>query len=172
MYQLQMIDEFVLEDQESVGNQYTPRIVKPVKRGIWDKMFSKRKMKKPKSVAVLYLRENGVAEPMVIESKEGFLNIEGRTYHEDRDCIYKLKGDGYPLAIISEWNVTPLGKKAWDDKDLQTKFATLQDHVMKGIRHAERVRMGESEGMKMNGKTMIVIGIMVIIAIAFMWGYR
>ena len=40
---------------------------KKEKKGLWDKMFNKNKIKKNK-VAVLYLRNNSVAEPMVIES--------------------------------------------------------------------------------------------------------
>jgi len=142
------------------------------KSTIWDRMFRKNKLKKPNKIAVIYLRKNGVAEPMEVESKNGFFNINNRTYHEDKDCIYRLGKDKYPFAMIQEWNVTPIGRKEWEDKDMQEKFHTLEDHVMKGIRHAERVRM-EGEGqMKLNPKTLVVLGIMAIIAIAFIVNYQ
>ena len=102
----------------------------------------------------------------------GFFHIRGKTYHEDRDCVYRMGKDKHPLAIIPEWNVTPIGTKAWEDKIMQEKFAVLQDHVMKGIRHAERVRMGErAEGGKLNAKGIIGIGIIVIVLFAVVINY-
>lgn len=144
---------------------------KKPKKKFWDRVWRKNKLKKTNTVAVLFLRENGIAEPMEIESNQGFYSINGKTYHEDRDCIYTMGKERFPLAIIPEWNVIPIGRKEWEDKDIQTKFSTLQDHVMKGIRHAERVRMGEREEGKFNTKTIIVIGVVVIVVIAVIVGY-
>jgi len=142
------------------------------KKGLWDRAWRKGKLKKTNTVAVLYLRENGNAEPMEVESKNGFFNINGRTYHENRDCVYTMGKDRFPLVIIPEWNVTPIGRKQWEDKPMQMKYAVLQDHVMKGIRHAERVRMGEKENKPLNLKAIIVIGIIIIVGVAIFMGYR
>ncbi len=143
------------------------------KPGFWNKVWNNKKLEKRNTVAVLYLRENGRAEPMEVESIRGFFNIGGKTYHERRDCIYTMSKDRHPLAIIPEWSITPLGTKAWYDKTPQEKIAILQDHCMNGIRHSERVRSGEKMGMtKLNMKNVIVIGIIVIVAIAVLMGYR
>lgn len=143
------------------------------KQGFWDKVWNKKKLEKRNTVAVLYLRENGTAEPMEIISKRGFFNINGKTYHERRDCIYTMSKERYPLAIIPEWSITPLGNKLWYDKTPQEIIGILQDHCMNGIRHSERVRSGENMGTnKINMKNVIVIGIIVIVAIAVLMGYK
>jgi len=141
------------------------------KKDIWEKFFKDKKLDKGNNVAVIYLRENGNADPMVVPSKQGMFNIEGKTYHERKDCTYTVGKERYPLAIIEEWSVTPKGTNYWQEKDIQEKCAILQDHVMKGIRHAERVRMGEREGMKLNAKTIIVLAIVGIIVFAIIMSY-
>lgn len=145
---------------------------KKKKQGLWDKIFNKNKLKKANKIAVLYLRINGNAEPMEVESKNGFFNINGKTYHENRDCVFLLGKEKYPLALLPEGNVIPLGRQSWEDKNMQEKFAILQDHVMKGIRHAERVRMGEKESdFKFNAKTIIILAIGLIILVAVVMSY-
>ncbi len=174
-----MVENLLLEEEEEELT-YQPRsleksLTKPKKekkkKSLWDRMFKKHKLKKPNKVAVIYLRRNGSAQPMEVESKGGFFNINNKTYHEDRDCIYRLGKENYPFAIIPEWNVTPIGKIKWEEKDMQEKFSTLQDHVIKGIRHAERVRSGESSDSKLNTKSLIVMGIIAIIGLAFLFQY-
>ena len=156
---------------EEIDKSDKPKVKK--KKGFWDKVWNTKKLEKRNTVAVLYLRENGTAEPMEVESKRGFFNIGGKTYHERRDCIYTMNKDRHPLAIIPEWHVTPLGTKSWYDKRPQEVISILQDHCMNGIRHSERVRSGENMGTnKINLKNAIVIGIIVIVAIAVLMGYR
>ena len=143
------------------------------KKGLWDKIWNRKKLDKHGKVAVLYLRENGTAEPMEITSERGFFNIHGKTYHERRDCIYTMDKERYPLAIIPEWSVTPIGTKTWYDRKPQEIISILQDHCMKGIRHAERVRSGENMyNSKVNLKNAIVLGIAIIIGVAVLMGYR
>ena len=165
--------ELELEERDTRREERNkPKDKTKKKKGLWDKIFNKNKLKKPNKVAVLYLRVNGKAEPMEVESNNGFFNINGRTYHENRDCVYLLGKEKYPLALIPEGNVLPLGRKSWEDKDMQEKFSILQDHVMKGIRHAERVRMGEKgRDIKFNAKTAIGIGILAIIGLAVIMSY-
>ena len=160
---------------ESIKDKEKPeeKEEKKKKRGLWDKIFRKNKLKKPNTVAIIYLRENGTAESLERQSDSmGFFHINGKVYHEDRDCVYRLGKEKYPLALIPEWNVTPIGRKSWEDKGMQEKFAVLQDHVMKGIRHAERVRMGErGDGMQLSVKGMVGIGIIIIVVIAVVMNY-
>lgn len=140
---------------------------KKPKKGLWDRMFKKGNLQK-KKVAILFLRNNGRAETYELEAKNGFFNINNQTYHEDRDCIYSMGKERYPLAVIQEWSVVPIGRKVFEDKNIQEKFHIFEDHVMKGIRHAERVRSGEKEGMQLTGKTIVVIIIAVVIGIALL----
>ncbi len=141
------------------------------KKGLWDKMWNKDKIVKKNKIAVIYLRNNGIAEPMELESNRGMFTIENKTYHEDADCIYTIKKDRVPLAIIPEWGLIPYGKKEQESKSMEEKFAQFQDHAMRGIRHAERVRFGDKDQMKLNGKAIVGIIIMVIIGAALLGGY-
>lgn len=145
--------------------------VKKKKAGLWDKMFNKKRLKKPNTVAVIFLRNNGKAEPMEVESKKGFYSIHGKTYNEDRDCIYSLGKDKIPLAIIPEWSLLPYGTKAWHDKPMLEKFSELQDHTLRGIRHAELVKMGEGRESKLNAKAVIGIIVLAIIGYAVFSAY-
>lgn len=139
---------------------------KEKKKGFWSRTFNKNNVKKNK-VAIIYLRNNGVAEPMIVESKRGLFEINEKTYHEDSDCIYTISKDRIPLAIIPEWSMIPYGTKRWHDRDALEKFAECQDHVIRGIRRAELVRMGEKDKGQINLKAIIIVGILVIIALAF-----
>ncbi len=143
---------------------------KKSKEGIWIKPFSKKKMKKPTAVAVIYLRDNGKADLMELETKHGFFSINKKTYHQDRDCIFRLK-EGYPLAIIPEWSLIPYGTKRWHDKSMLEKFAELQDHALRGIRHAELVKMGERDTPKISGKAIVGFIILGIIAMVLVSSY-
>ena len=157
------LEETVTEDKKEIKT----------KKGVWDRAWKKRKLEKAKTVAVLFLRENGRASPMEIKVENGFFNIEKKSYHERRDCTYIMENkERTPLAVIFEWSVTPVGHKSWYDRSIQHTFAVLQDHVMRGIRHAERVRSGESGGDgRINTKTAILIGVGVIIVLALVLGY-
>ncbi len=147
------------------------KIKKEAKKKWWNKAFpNKDKFKKPNKVAVLYLRENGNAEPMDIDVKDGFYNVEGKTYHERSDCIYTVGKERIPLAIIPEKNMTPIGTKGWQDKGMQEKYSELQDHLLKGIRNAELVKMGDGPGVNPNLKKWIAGGLGVIILLAILFG--
>lgn len=135
-------------------------------RGIFSFLNSKT-LKKPNRVGVLYLRNNGVAEPMEVESHRGFFIIEGKTYHDNRDCIFTVitkDKDRVPLAVIPEWSLIPLGTKRWEDRSMLEKFAELQDHTIKGIRNSELVKMGDQPYKKpMTPKQMILWGLAVLV---------
>ncbi len=163
-----------LEDKTNTTLDYPdPKTLKEkTKLGFWEKTWRKRKLKINNIVAVLYLNENGTAETMEVKSEKGFFNIKGKTYHERNDCTFTMSKDRYPLAIIHEWSITPEGTKTWDEKEIQEKFSLFQDHAIKGIRHAERVRLGErGEGIKLNGKAVVGLIIAAIVAIAFMMNF-
>ncbi len=170
-----MIDTLILEDQKltrpEIVKKEEPDVKKKKALGFWDKAFRKNKLKNSNKVAVVFLRNNGIAETHELESRNGFFSLHGRTYHERRDCIYTMGKERFPLAIIPEWAVVPIGKKEWYDQPLQEKFSTLQDHVMKGIRHAERVKMGETDSKQLNMKQVIIWGILAIVGVAVLMNY-
>ncbi len=143
-------------------------------KGIWFKFFNSKKLKDPDKVAILFLKNNGIAVPMEIAPKKGVFNINNRSYHERRDCVYTIIAKDktrFPLAVIPEWASTPLGTQKWYDQDLQTIFGELQDHTLKGIRNAELVRAGDKERGDMNAKKMIGWGILAIMGVAILMNY-
>lgn len=137
----------------------------------FEKTFNKNKLKKPKMVAVVYLRNNGMADVMEIESKRGFFNINNRNYHERRDCTYTVTKDRIPLCIIQEDDIIPIGTKIWNDKEFREKCAELQDHVLTGIRHAEQVKTEGRENKPLNMKAVIVWGIVIVVGFAILRPY-
>lgn len=172
-----IVEELKLEELETprpslqeLTYDETPvqREVVKEKKSFWNKVFKKKKLEKNNTIAILFLRNNGVAEPMERSVRNGFINVEGKTYHENRDCIYRIKVDGhtYPLALIPEWSLIPIGTRKWDDKAMLEKFAELQDHTLKGIRHAELVKMEGRSGTKINAKAAIGIAIALVIVFA------
>ncbi len=163
-----MIEELKLEDF-NVGTKVDPK--KKQKAGIWDKSFNKKRLAKTQKVAVLYLTNNGQAMPLELEPKNGFFTIKGKAYHEREDCTWVMGKQRIPLAIIPEGELIPMGKEQWKEKNMKEKFLELQTHTMKGIRHAELVKLsGEKDGPKLNGKTIIIIGIVLIVGLAIWQG--
>lgn len=162
-----------MKNSKSLDGSKTSEKNKVKKKSFWDNIWKKKRLEKTNTVAVLYLRENGNAEPMELQSREGFFEIEGKTYHERKDCIFTMSKERTPLAIIREWSMFPMGKLEWEERDIQTKVSICQDHLIKGVRHAERVRQGEGFGQnKINLKTGILIGLGTIILLAVVLGYK
>lgn len=152
------------------------KVEKKNKKGIWEKMFNSSKLKKPKKVAVLYLRNNNIAEPHIVDTKRGFFVIEGKTYHIERDCLYTMTKERIPLAVIPEDGLIPEGNSEYYKnlktlKDFEKRVARHQDLALNAIRHAELVKMGERDGPKINAKVAIGIIILAIIAIAILKNY-
>ena len=133
-------------------------------------LFKKEKFKKPSKVAIIFLRKNGTAEPIEKETKNGFFEIGGETYHERRDCTYFIGKDRIPLAVIPEGGFIPLGTSKWYEKDMLSKFHEAQDHLLRGIRHAELVRVG-GMGVSPNVKKMIGLGLLVLVALVVLFNY-
>lgn len=145
---------------------------KKEKLSYWSKVFNKSKIeKKPERVAVIFLRDNGIADPMMIDVKNGFFQIAGRTYHQRRDCNYSLGKERIPLAVIREKDLIPIGRREWDDKKIEEKVAEFQDHTLKAIRHAELVRMGEKESGSISTKQIILWGLIIVIGGAILMSY-
>jgi hypothetical protein len=166
-----MIESLELDNREVIPYRQAPIKTKEQtkEKSLFGRMFKKDKLKKPKKVAVIYLRNSGIAEPIEIETKKGFFNIDGRTYHERRDCTYTVTKDRIPLAIIREDDLIPMGTKQWEDKTLREKFAELQDHTLRGIRHAELVKMGDKDRGNVDLRKIIGFGILGIIIIAVLF---
>ncbi len=130
----------------------------------WTKVFNKDKLKKSNRVGVIFLRNNGKADLMEVITRNGFFAIEGKTYHENRDCVYMLTKERIPLLIQREWDIIPLGTKKWDDEPMREKFAELEQHVLKGIRAAELVKSGGGGiETKLTPKQMILWGLVILV---------
>ena len=129
----------------------------------WSKTFKSKNFEKPKLIAVLFLRNNGRAETMQLETKNGFFNIDKKTYHERKDCTWVVGKDRIPLAIIPEWSLIPLGTQEWQDKPMLEKFNELQDHTLKGIRHAELVKVGGTDMGDIPMKKVILWGLVILV---------
>ena len=156
-----------LVSSDKIPIPYSQEISKredPKKTSLFGKLFKNKKLGKPKTVAVIYLRNNGLAEFMEVQVKQGFFGIYGKTYHERRDCTYVATKNRFPLALIMEDEILPIGLKSWNDKDLREKCLALQEHVMSGIRHAERVRMGDKGQNNFDVKK--ILGFLIVAGIA------
>ena len=145
-------------------------------KGFFGNLFKTTQLKKPEKVAVILLKKNNTGKEMILEpDNEGVFNINGKKYHQDEDCIYTMEIDKvrYPLAIIPEWSMIPLGTQKWDERPMVEKFAKLQDHVLRGIKNAELVRMGDKENKTKLSTKQIVLGVIVaIILIGIFIGMR
>ena len=137
----------------------------------WEKAFDKKKFKKPSKVGVIYLRNNGNVDLMQVETRNGFFNVNGKPYHEDRDCVYRTSKDKIPLLIVREWDIIPLGTKRWDDEPMREKFAELEQHVLKGIRAAELVKAGGGIDTKLTPKQMILWGLVLLVGVIVLMNY-
>ena len=131
----------------------------------WSKTFNKDKLKKPNKVAAIYLRNNGNADLMELETINGFFSIGNKTYNEDRDCVYTITKDRIPLLIVREWDIIPLGTKKWDDDPMREKFSELSQHVLKGIKNAEFVRSGGGFESKLTPKQLILWGLAALVGV-------
>ena len=135
---------------------------------LWDGVFNRKKLEKPNTVAVIYLRKSGVAEPLELQSIKGVFHHNGKEYHERRDCRWILfnKKERLPFIIIWEEGLIPIPTdEYYKERDLEERCATLQESVVKSIRHAEMVKMGdEAGGSKISTKT-IIIGLIVLVVL-------
>ncbi len=144
---------------------------KDKKKEWWSKHFNKDKFKKPNRVGVIYLRNNGNVDLTEVETRNGQFTVNGKGYHEDRHCVYTLTKDRIPLMIVREWDMIALGTKKWDDEPMLEKFAELEQHVLKGIRQAELVKMGGGIESKLTPKQMILWGLAALVGVILLMNY-
>jgi len=144
---------------------------KKKKDSLWSKHFTKDKLKKPSRVGVVYLRNNGNVDLLEIETRNGQFIVNGKGYHEDRDCVYTVTKERVPLMIVREWDLIPLGTKKWADDNMREKFAELEQHVLKGIRNAELVKMGGGVESKLTTKQMILWGLVILVGAIILVNY-
>ena len=161
----------IAEPEDPKEREEEKKVKKKKDKSLWGRAFNANKLKKPNKVAVLYLKNNGKAVPLELEVRDGFFHIEGKIYHENRDCMFAITRERIPLAIIQEWSLVPIGTKDWDDKDIKEKFTEVQDHALKAIRHAEAVRMGFNEKPAISPKAIILGLIALVIAGAVIYPY-
>lgn len=157
---------------EGFNQNEIPEKEKKKQEKIFSSFFKKDKLNKPQKAAVLYLRDTGVGEPLIVEAKNGMFEVQGKPYHVREDCKYTLiiGKEKIPLMVQRECDLHPLGTKKWEDLPLEKKVAELQFMAVKGIQHAEIVR-AEGGGSKLDTKTIVIIGIVLIVALAFLKNY-
>lgn len=150
---------------------------KEKKQNLWDKIFKKEKLKnKPNRIAVTYLRLNGTAEPLYVDTdNKGMFQINKRTYHLREDCRYLLGKDRIPFFVVKEEGMIPQGNteyyKNLDKIEItERRCAELQDSAIKAIRHAELVKISGEDKPKIN-KMWIIFIIIGIIAFALLKNY-
>ncbi len=160
-------------ERDPVGDKKIEKgIVTSEKKGLWSKLFNRKRSIKPGRLAVLFLRNNGNAETLDVPVKDGMFSLYGNTYHEKTDCIYTMGKDRIPLAVLEEWSMFPIGTRIYEDQDIRRKSSQLQEHLMKGIRHAEKVRLEGGAGMgPLNMKQVILWGIIILVVIVVLMNY-
>ncbi len=137
----------------------------------WGKTLNKDKLKKTNKVGVIYLRNNGNADLMELETHNGFFNIGVNQYNEDKDCVYTVTKDRLPLIILREWDLIPIGTKKWDDDNMREKFSELSQHVIKGIKNAELVRAGGGLDSKLTTKQIILWGLAALVGVVIVMNF-
>jgi hypothetical protein len=143
------------------------------RESFWKKVFSKKQT--AKLLPIIYLRKNGIAEPLYVKIENGQFKIGDKVYHEREDCRYKLLmgKESLPFAVVPEDNIIPVGTSDYYaklDENIQKVVQEHQEMAIKAIRHAEIVRMGE-DGKKPDFKLIIIIAIIAIIALALLKDY-
>jgi len=119
-------------------------------------------------VAVMYLRNSGIAELRYVKPENDFFVVDGHYYHIDESCYYSIGKKRIPMAIIPEWSFTPLSRKAYGEV-LQADSQHAQKLIIKALENAEIVKINRDDGKekgKLNPKTAIIIVILIIVAIA------
>ncbi len=159
---------FRLDDQV----EDTKDTKKPKLKGVWDKVFNVKKLKKPDTVAVVLLRDNGNAEPLEAKAIRGMFNINGKVYHEREDCKYTLnyKGERTPFIVVHENMLHPEPNKEYYERGFQKRMADLQDMVTRAIKNAEIVKVEGDSNSKINPKLLIAGAIGLIIMFALFQG--
>lgn len=165
-----------LERYEKIGKESKdkPQIKTGKSKKKWFKKYiNKERLQKNKKVAVIYLRNIGITEFFELESRDGMFQVNGRIYHESKDCIYRLKDENIPVAIIPEWSMTPIGTRVEKDRGLKEKFAEYQDLVLKAIRYAELSRTGGADfaDKKFNVRQVILYVILAIVGGSVLTNY-
>lgn len=154
--------------------EQTPQSEKEKKKneGTFAKFFRKDKVKKPEHAVVLFLRDTGIADPMIVEAKTGMFEVGGKPFHIREDCKYTMiiGKEKLPMMIQRECDLHPIGTKKWEDLPIEKKVAELQFMAVKGIQNAEIVR-AEGTTKKMDTKTIVIIAIVAIVALAFLKNY-
>lgn len=165
-HRIRMIDEDKLKEFDKLKKEKEEE-----KNKFWGKTIRKDKLKKPESIAVLYLRMNGIAEPLYVIPKNGMFHIESQTYHVREDCRYLINKDKVPLAILREDGLVPEGTSEFWEREFQARCAEHQNKAIKAISQAELVRMGYDDNkMKINPKIIIVLVILAIVGYAIFKG--
>jgi hypothetical protein len=139
----------------------------------WKKIFHKKQ--KPNLLPIIYLRKNGVAEPLYVKVENNIFKIGDKVYHDREDCRSKLLmgKESLPFAVIPEDNIVPVGTDQYYaklDENIQKVVQEHQEMAIKAIRHAEIVRMGE-DGKKPDFKLIIIIAIIAIVGLALLKDY-
>lgn len=162
----------ILEESKPVDPKTEKELKKQNEK--FKKIFKLDKLKKkPQKAMVLYLNEqSGVAEPIIIDAPNGIFEYRGKTHHAREDCRYTIHidKDRIPCMIQRSQDLKPVGHAEWEHLTEEEKWAEFQHMTVKGIHNAEIVRV-EGGGSKLDTKTIIIIIIVGIVALAFLKNY-
>ena len=89
--------------------------------------------------------------------KDSATNME-KYYDARADCFYIYKG--IPVLMLPEWSLVPIGTKDYQDAEQNKKLANAQQVIIRAIETKE-MQLGPK--LKMDMKTIIIIGIIAII---------
>lgn len=115
-------------------------------------------------VAVLYLRESGIAELKYVKPDNGMFIIYGRYYHINASCFYNLGTKRIPLAVIPEWAFVPISKKGYET-ELGSHYQDAQMLIIKSLENAEIVKINQDINPKRKADSKLIIGIIIVAVI-------
>lgn len=111
-------------------------------------------------VAVLYLRESGIADLKYVRPQNGMFIVDGRYYHTTGSCIFNLGKKRIPLAVIPEWSFVPLSRKEYE-KVMGSKYQEAQLLIIKSLENAEIVKINQDGMPKSKGDAKVIVWILI-----------
>lgn len=151
--------EEVLENRnEEKGIEKKFKIPWGIRRKLKTLAIKKKKL-------VLYLRRNRSITPMIVDEKDGFINIDGTPHNSSLDFTFLWNGK-YPAMVVPEWDLNPVGTKDYYDAVSEKRTPDAATIVMRMLEARDNPTKA-----KLSPKAWIFIGIAIIAGLyVFMGG--
>jgi len=119
-----------------------------------------KQLAKQNKLLVFYLKENRSVVPLVCPMKDGMIQIGDKVHNVSMAFTYMWQNK-YPCIVLPEWDLLPVGTKQYFDAVAANRTTNAQQIIIRNIKASE----GGMLVKKLPGKTMVWIGIAVIVVL-------